>query len=506
MLTLQMYLAEANRKLAEASTKFGPESPEVSRLKQEVTGIQARSRPIPSEPVYEGRTLSDWLAQMRFEQQTDAKKHAARSVAELSVTRPGIDGLQLALESGNLVLGVLELERDEGSATAFDDALMELLADGDALRSNTRTVLSIPVGHLKKMDRAAASRSLSEMLLGRDLSEQNYALLLLARMHDQMSEKEDGWQAAYTALSELSRTGDEKMQVYARTVFTACIPDAAAAVRSLEKADAGDASYITMLSWFHLERDRKLIVPPATQLNWLGEYLLKIPLGDTRHLQAVINEPILGPLRGVNWSEPTSRQRDVVSAAAERLIDVLQEETIRTDLTPEQEWHVSGHSSTLCQVIDHVALNQTVKDAALTVRNLRLKRLLELRARHDSSIRDWLVDSPSQVAVAITLLSGHAPKLLKNAAVRGGDQKSSELRTLTELTIDPRSAFQRSSKSPGFREVMFKWYPHHALKALAEIEVKRVVNPSSRNRSSVSMLIAMHAIFISNARSYCPGS
>lgn len=493
MLTLQMNLSEANRKLAEAQTKFGPESPEVSRLKQEVTGIQARSRPIPSEPVYEGRTLSDWLAQMRFEQQTDAKKHAARSVAELSVTWPGMDGLQLALEAGNLVLGMLKLERDDGSATAFDDALMELLADGEALRSNTRTVLSIPIDHLKKMDRADAGRSLSGMLLGNNLSEQNYALLLLARMHDQMSEKEDGWQAAYSALSELSRNSDEKMQLYARTVFAGCTPDSAAAVRSLEKADAGDASYITMLSWFHLERDRKLIVPPATQLNWLGEYLLKIPPGDTRHLQAVINKPILGPLRGVNWNEPTSRQRDVVSAAAERLIYILQEESRWTELTPEQERHVSGHSSTLCQVIDHVSLSQPVKEAALTVLNLRLKRLLELRAQPDSSIRDWLVDSPSQVAVAITLLSGHAPELLKNAAVRGGDQKSSELRTLTELMIDPRSAFQRSSKSSGFRDVMFKWYPHHALKALAEIEVKRVANPSSRSRSSVSMVTAMHA-------------
>ncbi|MGZ0167365.1 MAG: protein kinase domain-containing protein, partial [Planctomycetales bacterium] len=431
MLTFQMNLAEANRKLADALTKFGPESPEVSRLKQELTGIQARSRPIPSEPVYEGRTLSDWLAQMRFEQQTEAKRHAAGSVAELSVTRPGAEGLKLALEAGGLVVGMWKLDIEDASSTAFDSVLLRLLDNTVNMGgADARPVLVIPVKHLQKMDHAEASKSLAELLLGDNPAEQTYALQLLARMHDQLSEKEDGWQASFDALSELSVSGDEKIQVYARTVLAACTPDGDDAVRALVEADVTHASYVNLFCWFEVAKHRKLDIPEDTQLRWLGEYVLKIPPGDISNLNGTITEPTVGPLRGVNWKKPSSHQRDVASLAVERLINVLRKETIRTDLTPEQERDVSGHSLTLCHVIDHVSLSQPVKDAALTVLNLRLKRLLELRDRPESSILEWLVDTPSQVAVAITLLSGHAPESLTTSTARG-DRKFSELQILT---------------------------------------------------------------------------
>jgi len=494
ILTAQLNLSEANRKLAEAQAKFGPEHPDVSRLKQEVTQIQARSRPIPSEPVYEGRTLSDWLAQMRFEQQTEAKKHAAKSVSELSETRPGAEGLKLALEAGSLLIGMLRLDRDEGSATAFDNALIQLLGQGDGLRNDTRTVLTIPVEHLKKMDRDQASASLAGMLTSGKSDEQRYALFLLARMHKQLSEKEDGWQAVFRALSELTVSGDEKIQVYARTVLAACAPDVDDAVRALVKADVTHASYVNLFCWFEVAKDRKLDIPEDTQLRWLGEYVLKIPPGDISNLNGTITEPTVGLLRGVNWNEPSSHQRDVASLAVERLINVLQKETIRTDLTPEQERDVSGHSLTLCHVIDHVSLSQPVKDAALTVLNLRLERLLEIRDRPDSSILEWLVDTPSQVAVAITLLSGHTPESLKTSTARG-DQEFSELQILTKMATDPQSAFRANFFGKyTTSKPMFEWYPYQALQRFAGLDALRLANASSRFRpGSTSTLIGMYA-------------
>lgn len=494
MLTAQLSLSEANRKLAEAETKFGPKHPEVSRLNQEVSRIQALSRPIPSEPVYEGRTLSDWLAQMRFEQQTEAKTHAARSVSELSVTRSGAEGLKLALEAGGLLLGMLELHRDEHSVTGVDNVLIRLLANDDAMNSETRTVLSIPVEHLKKMDRAAASESLAAMLSGSDPGEKQYALLLLARMNDWLSEKEDGWQAVFKALNDLSTKGDSKTQIYARTVLAACIPSKHESVRALADADVGHASYVNLFCWFELERDRDLDIPDDTQLKWLGEYFLKTQSGDLKSLDGVIKNTTVGPLRGVNWDKPSNRQRDVASLAVERLINILHEESTKTGFTPQQEQRVSGYSLALCHMIDHVALSPPVNKAALAALNLRLKHLLEIRDRPDSPIREWLVDSPSQVAVAITLLSGHAPVSLKNAIVRGNDQNSYELHILSEMTTESKSGgFQRSIRNSEFKDVAFEWYPYQAMKRLTAVEVGLWANRSSKSRlASMSMLTAMH--------------
>jgi hypothetical protein len=495
ILTAQLNLSEANRKLAEAETKFGPKHPEVSRLNQEVSRIQALSRPIPSEPVYEGRTLSDWLAQMRFEQQTEAKTRAAKSVSELSVTRSGTEGLKLALEAGRLLLGMLNLDQKDGSVTGVDNVLIRLLGDSDGLRNQTRTVLSIPVEHLKKMDRATASESLAAMLSGSDPGEQQYALLLLARMHDRLSEKEDGWQAAFKALRDLSTKGDEKTQIYARTVFAACIPSKDESAKALVDADAGQASYVNLFCWYGLERDRSLDIPDDTQLKWLGEYVLKTPPGDIKELAGAITNATVGPLRGVDWSKPSNRQRDVASLAVERLINVLHEESTKTGFTPQQERRVSGYSLTLCHIIDHVALSPPVNKAAIAALNLRLKHLLEIRDHPESSIPEWLVDSPGQVAVAITLLSGHAPELLKNAAVRGDDQKSLELHILGKIKTDLRSAYQLNSKG-GYStsKPMFEWYPYYALRSFADFEIQRLANVSSRPKpKSMPSLIGIYA-------------
>ena len=432
---------------------------------------------------------------MRFEQQTEAKRHAAGSVAELSVTRPGAEGLKLALEAGGLVVGMWKLDIEDASSTAFDSVLLRLLDNTVNMGgADARPVLVIPVKHLQKMDHAEASKSLAELLLGDNPAEQTYALQLLARMHDQLSEKEDGWQASFDALSELSVSGDEKIQVYARTVLAACTPDGDDAVRALVEADVTHASYVNLFCWFEVAKHRKLDIPEDTQLRWLGEYVLKIPPGDISNLNGTITEPTVGPLRGVNWKKPSSHQRDVASLAVERLINVLRKETIRTDLTPEQERDVSGHSLTLCHVIDHVSLSQPVKDAALTVLNLRLKRLLELRDRPESSILEWLVDTPSQVAVAITLLSGHAPESLTTSTARG-DRKFSELQILTKMATDPQSAFRNNFfRQSTTSKPMFEWYPYQALQRFADLDALRLAKGTSRSKPlSGSTLIGMYA-------------
>jgi serine/threonine protein kinase len=456
MLTAQMNLSEANRKLAEAQTKFGPESPEVSRLNQEVTRIQALSRPIPSEPVYEGRTLSDWLTQMRFERQFDAKRHAAESVSELSETRPPAAGLEIALEAGE-VLVETALPKDPNRARReIDETLQTILSNHDKPFSTySQSILEIPVRLLQKLDRSAATNYLIKMLSSEEPTRRVYALYLLASMHQQLAARSDGWDSVFRELDRLAMTADTVTRARALTVLAACVPDKGKAVKALTDAQAGDASYVTLVCWFLIERDRELEVPQASQLDWLGEVLLKLPLGNDEYLNALIVDPVLGPLLGVNWNEPTSQQRDVASAAVEKLVMVLHKESARTDRsTPLRDQMISGYSSSLCRVIDLVSLSPPVKDAALTALNLRLKRLLEFRDRFESSTLGWLVDTPSQVAVAITLLSGHTSKSLKDATPRD-DQESPELHKLSEIATDPQPQFG-SRCSSGTRITPYK--------------------------------------------------
>jgi hypothetical protein len=143
-------------------------------------------------------------------------------------------------------------------------------------------------------------------------------------------------------------------------------------------------------------------------------------------------------------------------------------------------------------MIDHVALRPPVNKAALDALNLRLKHLLEIRDHPDSSIREWLVDTPGRVAVAITLLSGHAPELLKNATVRY-TQDSPELQFLRKMNTDPQSAY-RSKPQGGYStsKPMFEWYPYHAMESLAEFELQPLANASSRSRTlSAAVLTRM---------------
>ncbi|MFT5322760.1 MAG: serine/threonine protein kinase [Planctomycetaceae bacterium] len=496
MLTLQMNLSEANRKLAEAQTKFGPESPEVSQLNQEVTRIQALSRPIPSEPVYEGRTLSDWLAQMRFEQQTDAKRHAAEGVSELSETRPAAAGLEIALEAGE-VLVETALPKDPNRARReIDETLQTILSNHDKPFSTySQSILEIPVRLLQKLDRSAATNYLVKMLSSEEPTRRVYALYLLASMHQQLAARSDGWDSVFRELDRLAMTADTVTRARALTVLAACVPDKGKAVKALTDAQAGDASYVTLVCWFLIERDRELEVPQASQLDWLGEVLLKLPLGSDEYLNALIVDPVLGPLLGVNWNEPTSQQRDVASAAVEKLVMVLHKESARTDRsTPLRDQMISGYSSSLCRVIDLVSLSPPVKDAALTALNLRLKRLLEFRDRFESSTLGWLVDTPSQVAVAITLLSGHTPKSLKDATPRD-DQESPELHKLSEMATDPQPQFRSSApRAYTTSSPMFEWYPYHALQTFAGLDALRLAKGTSRSKPlSGSTLIGMYA-------------
>jgi hypothetical protein len=296
------------------------------------------------------------------------------------------------------------------------------------------------------MDRVEAGRALSELLGSDHQDKQKYALLLLAKMHLQMSEKDDGWNAPLKTLNDLIRNSGGHLEAQASTVYVACVPHKDKAVSVLEDAGMDEASYVNLFCWFLLEKNRELDISQTTQLKRLGEYYLKIAPGSMNDLNALVAAPAMGLFQGVNWNEPTNQQRDLASASVERLIVALREGTLKTGLTHQQEQNVSGYSRSLCHVIELVSLSLPVNKAAVGALELKLKHLLELRSRPDSEVLAWLADSTSRVAVAITLLTGHVPDLLKTATI-GGNQNEGELRILTKMTTDPRSALQENFRS-----------------------------------------------------------
>lgn len=467
-LNLQIKLAETNSQLATAREKFGPDHPEVRSLVKQVARLQALTRPIPNEPVYEGRTLSDWLAQMRFEQQAEAKQYAAKSVVELSGTRPGNEGAKLALEAGGLLCWMY-FEDPEDLPIWIDSSLYQILmGQSRPLGEVYRHTLDIPIERMVTLDRSEADRIVADMLAGDDSSKRDYALLLFAEMNKRLADGEDGWPVTFRAMNKLIRDGDHPTRMRTRTVLAACVKDAGEAAKYLTEADASEASYINLLCWFLVTQQRTLTVPLDLQIRWLGDLFIKIPDGDVSCLHAVLAEPTMGPLLGVNWDEVTDLQRSVVSKALGRLITELDEGSKQLDGKPQLESVVSAKSSTLCHVIDYVSPDESTREAALAVLNLRLEHLLNLRDRSEESIDESVMDSPSQVAVAITLLSGNTPAALKQTPIVTGLY----LRSLELLSV--QSAVPQSGSTDSNRRLhqLSTWYPYQVLRKLAEIKAR----------------------------------
>jgi hypothetical protein len=102
---LQLALVQAEAELATANRLYGSNHPEVEVLADKVARLRSVSQAIPTEPVFEGRTFAEWVAQMRFEQQAEARQHAAASVMELASTRPDREALEIAIEAGTVLFG-----------------------------------------------------------------------------------------------------------------------------------------------------------------------------------------------------------------------------------------------------------------------------------------------------------------------------------------------------------------------------------------------------------------
>jgi len=479
-LNLQIKLAETNSQLATARQKFGPDHPEVQSLVKQVARLQALSRPIPNEPVYEGRTLADWLAQMRFEQQTEAKQYAAKSVAELSGTRPGNEGAKLALEAGELLFWMYIENTDYDLPLQIDIAFYIVLwGRSRPLEEISGHAFDLPIQRIATIDRSEADRIVADMLASADSRKRDYAMLLFAEMHKRLADGEDKWPATFRAMNRLIRDGDLPTRIRTRTALAACVKDAGEAAKYLTEADAGEASDTNLLCWFFVIQKRSLAIPHDLQIQWLGELFVKIPDGDVSCLREVFAEPTMGPLEGVDWNEATEEQRDMVSKALGPLISELREESKQLDGKPQLESAVSAKSSTLCQVIDHVSLDESTREAALAVLNLRLEHLLDLRDRSEDWMDESVMDSPSQVAVAITLLSGNSPPALKQTPLVTGHY----LRSL-EMLSDQRAAFSGSTDAKRRLDQLSTWYPHQVLTRLAEIKAR------SPSRSSYLSLVA----------------
>jgi serine/threonine protein kinase len=507
ILNLQIKLAETTSQLATARQQFGPDHPEVKQLTEQVTRLQALSRPIPSEPVYEGRTLSDWLAQMRFEQQAEAKRYAAKSVVELSGTRPGGGGLKLALEAGELLMR-MEFDHERDLSLRADEAIYQLVSGySQPFGKESRHTLDVPLKRAAETDRADAVRMLADLIASDEAMKRSYGLFLVARLHRKIASGEENWDPVLQAVRRLIADPDQRTRVQAGTILAACAKDKAEAVAYLTEADSRVASHLTLISWFVVSRDRKLSIPRDRHIEWLAEYFVKIP--DADELQSLLIEPTLGPLVGVNWSDVEDDEIEVVSRALGRLLDKMRRESEQLADEPRLESSVSAKSNVLCTIIDHVAPDEPTREVATKVLHLRLQHLLELRARSDSSLQPLPADSPSRLAVAITLLTGTSPPEIRQAA-RSVGSFAPELESLSELS-DPRAFMAKvQNRFRGFEQVC-AWCPYEVLRQFTIIEARRSSSPSSRGRSSnllslLSRSPTVHPVLIADFAANSVGS
>ncbi|NND95725.1 MAG: protein kinase, partial [Pirellulaceae bacterium] len=101
VLQAQVELMQVVEQLNVAKSKQDPDDESIRSLEIKAAALRALTRPIPTEPVYQGRTLADWIAQMRYEQQPQARATAVQSVIALAMNLPDQEKkMALAFEAG----------------------------------------------------------------------------------------------------------------------------------------------------------------------------------------------------------------------------------------------------------------------------------------------------------------------------------------------------------------------------------------------------------------------
>lgn len=480
----QIELSETMSELTEAKNRPEPDAEQIAQLEAKLSRLRALSRPIPTEPVYRGRTLADWVAQMRFEQEEEARKVAAETVLKLAETRPDEEQMALLLEAGSRLF-------------VWDDSSVEYSVFGE-LYPGSEGFGKI-TGRIKRVDRSVASSQLGIALQSEDQRLRDFALVTCADLRTEIQRGE--WPTVLEALAARSKSDTGSSQTVAQVAYAGCLPDPVQAAKVLEEINTNVAGNNVILAMIFAATDWQLGLSRSQQISWVATYLTNV--SDPSEIEGVWGNPVGGPFAHINWDHIDDKlQADINTAVIpllesfERQLAIVAEDRSNLD----QQFAAALKSDSLTMIIDQANLTGATRAHALQLLNQRLEQLLQLRASATEEFGGRM-DTPTRVAVAITLLTGEVPKLLKKLKLRESGFLGQQLETVRNTLLPAKGkissqiASRMSGGAWGYGGMLggrsrtaglAEWYPYEMLSIECDSAIRMRAESRSQRSSSFS--------------------
>lgn len=486
----QLQLNDAMAELALAKQQPDADPAAIKELEQKLIRLRALSRPIPTEPVYQGRTLADWAAQMRFERDEHARQQASKGVLELVSTLPDNERAVLVLEVGAKWFAW-------GTESLEDKLFSEIHSDARAMGSITRQIRDI--------DRQVASEQLVMALNDADESLRGSTLVLCADLRDEFWD--GGWPTVLTALKKRAESDTGSAQIASQLTYAFCHPDRDHAAELLMAIDSNTATDTMLSAMIYATQLRKLEIPRERQLNWVGMHLAKVARPWGAHSLWDARE--FGPFRKVDWNQMDDKLQADVNTTVRPLL-VAFEETLESvadnpqDVSLQLEAAVKSYL--LSSVIEQANLTGEAREQAVALLTRRLEQLLQFRAKHTKQ-PDRNMDTPAGVAINILLLTGEVPESIKQPAHRESGHMGERLAAASKA-LTPGITFRGGGRTmSSIRDqslFLSSWYPyeviaklHNAARQMREAAESRA-RSTSRFRGPSSMASSLSGAFQAN--------
>ncbi len=477
---LEVVLAETEEQLQAAIDANNTER--IRNLRTKLEELRIMSRPVPTEPVYQGRTLGDWIAQMRFEQESKSRELAENNVLRLAEIQPDSQHITLAME-----VGARQFEWK--SRTIAAQLLYDLSPDGSA--DNLTKIAT----HIVDVDRTIADEQLRQLLSGEDRKLRDYALTLCSDLR--ISIQQGQWPKTFAALRALAATQSEsETQDHARQIVLAiCEPDASAATHRLDQLDANSLSEDELTLVLYVIHERRFEVDRSRHVELLAQWFDRIeydpgPYPSYGPLSRFWYQASVGPFIGLDVGNINEKTQNELNQVLTPLITSLQRAVNDAEKSPHDaklNRAAASKSLSLSTLLREIPLTGSAREQAAKALDQRLDQLIRFRAESDVPPMNTM-DSPSSVSSILLLLTGSVPEQLTRDSSGENGWMAKELASArTQLTehdgvimFGGRGAFARPGSQRGPTQLA-SWYPYELLDTLQEcLAVMRASQRSSR--------------------------
>ena len=406
--TARIELIAVVEELDKAKMDDKPDEIKIETLQQRISQLRALSQPIPTEPVYKGRTLADWTAQMQFEQALDAKEDAAKSVLYLmtklsQADLPSEQRMEIGFESYALQAA---WSRNRGL-----EMIPKTLSKSAEQNRATRFYRGI--------DRKVASTYLAAQLRNDDQTFRRHALTSCLYLKHEIRNGE--WPGVFDALNEAANLPGESQRL-AQFTLAICCPDTATASKEILKIDMDGITIEMLTVMVAALDDPHFDIPKSIQFDWTIDFISHT---DGKYINAFQDETNLlgGPLADIDWDDPSVSQQADIDVVASGLMDRVQQamddaiplKSFSTNEEHNSQIAVAKLTAKLPAFIRDTSLGEAQSKRAIGLLQKRVYQLVNLRDRSTETPPEVFgsLDKPADAAGAILLLGGEVPRLLK---------------------------------------------------------------------------------------------